>query len=120
MNEQSSMLELFDLTAIRKIAKSEDEIKHLLPIAFDNTCHNRTCKKPMEFMPVVYCTVIKPFATYQCTKCKTRLLIFKEPTDMFIWSDGYAGSTDFSAFVEQEIAARARKQEVKALRQEQE
>ena len=107
----SGLLYLFGPPKIDRVLTSEERIKPLLPVGFDKNCNGHTCKKrPMEFMEVTYCTRRKPFATYQCTRCKRRLLIFKAPvTPLLVWSEEYAGYTNFSNFIERELIEREAK-----------
>ena len=60
-----------------------------LPPRFDDRC--KICKAQMEQMPSIYCTEVKPFATFQCpAPCKTRLMLFEVPgapnDPLFIWT----------------------------------
>lgn len=95
----------------------EARIRSRLPVGFDKTCNNNACRKTMEFVVTIYKTRRKPFATYQCPQCKTRLLVFDAPiTPMFIWSSEYAGVVNFSDFIERQFLERERKLKRRFLR----
>lgn len=59
-----------------------------LPPRFDDSCDR--CEKPMERMPSIYCSEVKPFATFQCVECKVRLLLYEAPgapnDPFFVWT----------------------------------
>ena len=74
--------------------------KVALPPRFDDRCK---CKTRMERMPCVYGTEVKPFATFQCPACKTRLMLYEAPSTpqdpLFIWTGdpGIANRKDLEA-----------------------
>ncbi len=110
MNTQSAVQSDMSWFAPTAPEATESKIQRRLPVWFDKTCNNNTCGKTMEFMVTVCHTRRKPFATYQCPHCKTRLLIFDAPiTPMFVWSSEYAGVVNFSYFIESKLLDRERK-----------
>lgn len=89
---------------------------HPLPAMFDDACKH--CQKQMERMPVRLCTARKPFAVFQCTDCKVRLLVFQtDTTPLFVWRWPHEYNTEFSIEIENRIKARDHSRERQQIRE---
>jgi len=96
---------------------TKEQIQPHLPALFEDLCKKEGCKKTMELMPVQYCTRRKPFATFQCPACKLQLLLFEAPvTPLLVWSDSFHQCIDFSEFIDELMAKREHKREIRAIR----
>jgi hypothetical protein len=87
-----------------------------LPPAFDAAC--KRCGEQMERMPVICRTRQRPFAIFQCQSpgCKVQLLLFDAPTSpLLIWSDSFNYAVKFSEMIDDRIADRERKRELREL-----
>ena len=79
-----------------------------LPAAFDDTC--KFCDKSMERMPLCAWTRRRPYAVFQCTECKVRLMLFETPRAPFlIWSTEFRNRRewDYTQFTFSELIDRA-------------
>jgi hypothetical protein len=95
--------------------------EHPLPAEFDDNCSK--CKKPMTRMPVCCWTRQRPYATFQCKKCKKRLFLFKTTTTpLLVWSDelpeSLPGAPFFSETIDDLLAERERNRERRAKREQ--